>query len=239
LGKKHQVNGALINEFIYLVPKMWNNKRYWGIMLRHVKCAATLINDFDPAHFLHKWSTRNHDLYNKAGNNDQSARCQINPERAEESLTWLQNMARVGWQPDPNLGCGDMGFAEIFATKLDKFIKIVSDDGTCYLWDDTNHLWMHHNNKWIGNEVSNVLEKEFNAEMKKFNGMKLINVAKKLKATDKDMICILSYHGAMDVVHKVSSMLEDMDFLTKMNLQPNMMPICDRLVVDLQTGLTI
>jgi hypothetical protein len=144
----------------------------------------------------------------------------------------------VGWQPDPNLGRGDMGFAEIFATKSGKFIKIVSDDGTCYLWDDTNRLWMHRNNKWIGNKVSNVLEKEFKAEMKKFNSIKLIDVAKKLKATDKDMKRILSYRGAMDIVHKVSPMLEDMDFLTKMNLQPDMMPIRDGLVVDLWTGLT-
>jgi hypothetical protein len=212
LGKKYQVSGALINEFIYLVPKMWNDKRHWGIMLRHVKCAATLINDFDPTYFLHKWSMRNHDLYNEAGNNNQYARCQINSEMARESLTWLQNMARVGWQPDPNLGHGDMGFAEIFATKCSKFIKIVSDDGICYLWDDTNRFWMHRNNKWIGNNVSNVLEKEFKAEMKKFNGMKLIDVAKKLKATDKDMKRILSYRGAMDIVHKVSPMLEDMDF---------------------------
>jgi putative DNA primase/helicase len=97
---------------------------------------------------------------------------------------------------------------------------------------------MHRNNKWIGNKVSNVLKKEFKAEMKKFNGMKLIDVAKKLKATDKDMKHILSYRGAMDIVHKVSPLLEDMDFLTKMNLQPNMMPIRDRLIVDLQTGLT-
>jgi hypothetical protein len=74
---------------------------------------------------------------------------------------------------------------------------------------------MHHNNKWIGNEVSNVLEKEFKAEMKKFNGMKLIDVAKKLKATNKDMKRILSYRGAMDIVHKVSPMLEDIDFLTR------------------------
>jgi hypothetical protein len=88
---------------IYLVPKMWNDKRHWGIMLRYVKCAATLINDFDPAYFLHKWSMRNYDLYNEAGNNDQYARCQINPEMAGESLTWLRNMARVGWQPDPTL----------------------------------------------------------------------------------------------------------------------------------------
>jgi hypothetical protein len=42
-------------------------------------------------------------------------------------------MARVGWQQDPNLGYGDMGFVEIFATKYGKFIKIVSDDGICYL----------------------------------------------------------------------------------------------------------
>jgi Zn-finger protein len=112
-------------------------------------------------------------------------------------------MARVGWQPDPNLGRGDIGFAKIFATKCGKFIKIVSDDGTCYLWDDTNCLWMHRNNKWIGNEVSNVLEKEFKAEMKKFNGMKLIDVAKKLKATDKDIKRVLSYCRAMDIVHKV------------------------------------
>jgi hypothetical protein len=217
LGKKHQVSGALINEFIYLVPKMWNNKQHWGIMLLHVKCAATLINDFDPAYFLHNWSTRNHDLHNKAGNNDQYARRQINPEMAGESLTWLQNMAQVGWQPDPNLGCRDMGFAENFATKRGKFIKIVSDDGTYGMIQTTSGCTI--NNKWIGNKISNVLEKEFKAEMKKFNGIKLINIAKKLKMTNKDMKCVLSYHRAMDIVHKVSPMLEDMDFLTKMNLQ--------------------
>jgi hypothetical protein len=132
LGKKHQVSGALINEFIHLVPKMWNDKRHWGIMLQHVK-SATLVNDFDPAYFLHKWSARNQNLYNEAGNNDQYARCQINPETARESLTWLQNMARVGWFPDPNLGRGDMGFAELFAAKRGKFFKIVSSNGTCYL----------------------------------------------------------------------------------------------------------
>jgi hypothetical protein len=63
---------------------------------------------------------------------------------------------------------------------------------------------MHRNNKWIGNEVSNVLEKEFKVVMKKFNGIKLVDVAKKLKATDKDMKRVLSYPGAMDIVHKVS-----------------------------------
>jgi hypothetical protein len=54
---------------------MWNDKRHWGIMLRYIKCAATFINDFDPAYFLLKWSTKNHDLYNKAGNNGQYAKC--------------------------------------------------------------------------------------------------------------------------------------------------------------------
>jgi putative DNA primase/helicase len=69
--------------------------------------------------------------------------------------------------------------------------------------------------------------------------MKLVNVAKKLKATDKDMKRVLSYCGAIDIVHKVSPLLEDMDFLTKMNLQPDMMPIRDGLVIDLRTGLTM
>jgi hypothetical protein len=63
-----------------------------------------------------------------------------------------------------------MGFAEIYAAKRGKFIKIVSDDGTCYLWDDSTCLWMHHNNKWIGNKVSHVLEKEFRVQMKKYRG---------------------------------------------------------------------
>jgi hypothetical protein len=80
--------------------------------------------------------------------------------------------------------------------------------------------------------------KEFKAEMKKFDGIKLIDVAKKLKATNKDKKHILSYCKTMDIVHKISPMLEDMNFLTKMKLQPDMMPICDALVVDLQTGIT-
>jgi hypothetical protein len=239
LGEKHLVSGALLNDFIHLVPHLWTDKHHWGIMLGHVKCAATLVNDFNSDFFLHKWRAENTALYNKEGNNDQYARCQIKPEAAGESLTWLRNMARAGWQSDPNLGRGDMGWAEIFAGKRGQFIKIVSDDGTCYLWDDTNRLWIHCNNKWIGNEVSNVLEKEFKAEMKKFNGMNvIIDVTKKLKTIDKDMKRVLSYHGAMDVVNKVSPLLEDMDFMARMNIQPDMMPIRDGLIVDLRTGLT-
>jgi putative DNA primase/helicase len=147
-------------------------------------------------------------------------------------------MAIAGWNPDPNLGRRDMGFAEIFAAKRGKFIKIVSDDGTCYLWDDSTRLWMHCNNKWIGNEVSHVLEKEFRVQMKKYRGMNVVDVAKKLETTDREMRKVLSYRGAMDIVNKVSPLLEDMDFLSKMNLQPDMMPICDGLVVSLRTGLT-
>jgi phage/plasmid-associated DNA primase len=97
---------------------------------------------------------------------------------------------------------------------------------------------MHRNNKWIGNEVSNVLEKQFISEMKKYKGMNIVDVAKKLKTTDREMKRVLSYRGAMDIVNKVLPMLEDMDFLTKMNLQPDMMPIRDGLVVDLKTELT-
>jgi hypothetical protein len=63
---------------------------------------------------------------------------------------------------------------------------------------------MHCNNKWIGNEVSNVLEKEFKAKMKKFSGIKVIDMTKKLRAVAKDMKWVLSYHGAMDIVNKVS-----------------------------------
>lgn len=163
LGQKREVSGKLINEFIRLVPKLWNGKRHWGIMLKYVKCAASLVNNFDPAYFLHKWSARNKDLYNETGNNDQYARCQIDPECAGESLTWLRNMATKGYTPDPNLARGDMGLAEIFAAKVGNNIKIVGDDvsssgNTCYLWDNTSRLWIHRNNKWIGNEVSKHLE---------------------------------------------------------------------------------
>jgi phage/plasmid-associated DNA primase len=42
----------------------------------------------------------------------------------------------------------------------------------------------------------------------------------------------------MDIVNKISPMLEDLAFITKINLQPDLLPIHAGLVVDLQTGET-
>jgi hypothetical protein len=120
-------------------------------MLKYIKSAATLIDNFNQEYFLHDWSAQNKELYNATGYNDCWARCQT--EEAGVALTWLRNKAEIGFKPDPNLFRGDMGLAKIFASKVGSTIKLVSDDGTCYIWDDAARLWVHRNNKWIGNEV--------------------------------------------------------------------------------------
>jgi P4 family phage/plasmid primase-like protien len=238
LGTDCAVNGALINEFIHLVPKLWTGKRHWGIMLRHVKCAAMLAKDFDPAYFLHEWSARSKELYNKDGNDNQYARCQVNQETAGESLTWLRNMAARGFTADSNLSRGDMGLAEIFAAKVSDNIKIVRDDATCYLWDDSKRLWMLRNNRWIGCEVSKHLEKVINSRIKLLKGMHIIDVEPEMKECRKKKEKVLSHRGSMDIVNKAFPLLEDKDFITKINLQPDLLPICGGLVINLRTGET-
>eukprot|EP01127_Copromyxa_protea_P007276 TRINITY_DN171_c0_g1_i5.p1 TRINITY_DN171_c0_g1~~TRINITY_DN171_c0_g1_i5.p1 ORF type:complete len:430 (-),score=50.68 TRINITY_DN171_c0_g1_i5:3118-4407(-) len=148
LSSEYPVNGALLNTFIKLTPAKWAGARHWGIMLKQVKTAAALADDFDPKYFLHEWSARAATLYNEQGNNDRYARCQVD-NGAGEALTWLRNMAARGFKPDPNLFRGDMGLAEIFAGRVGDTIKIVSADGTCYMWDESLSLWKHRNNKWL------------------------------------------------------------------------------------------
>eukprot|EP01127_Copromyxa_protea_P015045 TRINITY_DN427_c0_g1_i13.p1 TRINITY_DN427_c0_g1~~TRINITY_DN427_c0_g1_i13.p1 ORF type:complete len:253 (+),score=38.88 TRINITY_DN427_c0_g1_i13:1027-1785(+) len=97
LGADSEVNGELLNTFIRLVPAMWADKRHWGIMLKHVKTAANLANDFDPEYFLHEWSAKDKSTYNAEGNNDKYASCQVDPD-AGSSLTWLRNMAAAGYR---------------------------------------------------------------------------------------------------------------------------------------------
>jgi P4 family phage/plasmid primase-like protien len=229
------VNGKLINEFIQLVPKFWADKRHWDIMLKHVKCAASLANDFEPKYFLHKWSAKNKELYNEAGNNNRYERCRVDPATAGESLTWLRNRATSGYMPDSNLSRGDMGFAEMFATSAGESIKIAGN-GDCYSWDDSSRLWVPRSNKWIGNEVSWKLEHIINRRMKLLRAITSVDVAGELKQCGQKKEKVLSYRGAMDVVNKVTPMLEDAEFITRINLQPDLLPIRDGLVVDLRTG---
>jgi len=91
-------------------------------------------------------------------------------------------MATKGFTTNPNLSRGDMGLAEIFASKAGNNIKIVNDDATCYLWDDSVRLWVLRNNKWIGNEV--------------LSGMQIVDVASELKEYRKKKEKVLSYRGA-------------------------------------------
>ena len=68
--------------------------------------------------------------------------------------------------------------------------------------------------------------------------MQVVDVASELKEICKKMTSVLSYRGSMDIVNKVSPLLEDSDFITKINLQPDLLPISAGLVVDLRTGNT-
>lgn len=236
LNKDYTLSGVLINEFIYLLPQLWADKRHWGITLKHIKSAATLVNDFDPAYFLHTWSAKNAELYNKEGNENHYARCQADPASAGESLTWLRNLAAGGYAADENLTRGELGMAEIFAEIVGDSIKIVGDNP--YLWDNSSRLWKQRNNKWIGNEVSEQLEKVINRRIKLLRGLKVIDTADELYYYELKRVKVLSYRGAMDIVNKVSPMLEDAEFITKINLQPDLLPIRGGLVVDLKTGIT-
>ncbi len=238
LGESRVVSGALIDEFIRLLPALWSDKKHWYFTLKQVKTAAGLVNDFDPKYFLHEWSAKSKDLYNEAGNNDQYARCQVDPAAAGSSITWLRNKAGLSLIPDPNLSRGDLGLAEIFSELAADKIKVISNDGSCYLWDDNLRLWQLRGNKWIGNEVSRELEKVYLEHAKKLKCMKVVDVAKSLKSWEKKIDNILKYRGAMDVVHKAMPMLEDTNFIKKINLQPDLLPIRGGLVVDLQTGET-
>jgi P4 family phage/plasmid primase-like protien len=237
LGKNQKVNGALINAFIRSMPKRWADKRHWGIMTRNVKCAATLASDFDPAFYLHDWSAQDDALYNKEGNDDYYARCQIDVAKAGESLTWLRNMAGRRQVVDPDFYRGDMGLADIFANISGGNIKVVSDDASAYLWDESSFLWKLRNNKWIGNEISVRLERHIDLQLavvrETYKGITVDHIVKDLGRIKKQ---IMSHSGAMAVVHKASPLLEDMDFITKINLQPDLLPIKDGLVVDLKTG---
>jgi hypothetical protein len=205
-------------------------------MLKYIKSAATLIDNFNQEYFLHDWSAQNKELYNTTGNNDCWSRCQT--EEAGEALTWLQNKAEIGFKPDPNLFRGDMGLAEIFASKVGNTIKLVSDDGTYYIWDEAARRWVHRNNKWIGNEVSQRLEKVIKSRTALLRKIPFADALGEMKLLQKTEAQVLSYRGTMDIVNKVSTMLEDLAFITKINLQPDLLPICAGLVVDLRTGKT-
>ena len=232
-GKEQEVSGALINDFIYLLPSKWADKRHWSIVLKHVKSAATLTTDFLPEYFLHKWSAKDNASYNKEGNDRKWYGCQT--DSPGQSLTWLRNLAQSCYTPDVNLLRGDLGMANIFASKTNS-IKIVDNDCSCYIWDDNLKLWMHRNSKWIGNEVSSTLEKVINERMEILRGLTAIDVKRETKYHNRHLYKILSYRGSMDVVNKVSPMLEDLDFIKKINLQPDLLPIQNGSVVDLRTG---
>lgn len=231
-----KVNADTINDFLQLMSPTLAGKYQWREVLINVKTAATLCADFNPHYFLHVWSAQNKECYDKDGNDDRYNRLNVDETRAGHSLTWLSKRAMHAFYANPNLTRGDMGLAEIFADYARDKIKIVSDDEDCYLWNEEKRLWTHCNKKWIGNEVSRYLEKVINDTLKKFRGLKVVSADGFIKQSNKILTRVLSYRGAMDIVAKVSPLLEDKNFITSINLNPDLIPVRGGKVVDLSTG---
>jgi len=191
-----------------------------------------LASDFDPAYFLHEWSAISAELYDRTGNDDRWARCLVLPPGAGEAITWLRNMAQVGYAA-PGLSRGDMGLAELFVASTSG-IKIVGAE--CYMWDDATKLWTLRDDGWIGNEVSRVLERIIDRRIALLNKLAFIDATADIKDCRAKKERVLSYRGSMDIVRKASPLLQDHDFITKINLQPDLLPARDATVIDLRTG---
>lgn len=243
-SRRRLVDGAFINELISTLSSLWSDKSHWFHTLTQVKAAAQLVEDFKPEYFLHEWSARNQSLYNKQGNDDRYNRCRVNLADAGFALTWLRNRATGDSRVDDNLYRGDLGLAEIFVDTAADRIKVVSDDGSCYLWDDKLRLWKSCGNKWVRNEVSRELEGVYLEQIRKLQGIRCEDkdakeaIAKEIKRLSKAKTTILCDRPAISVVNKAIPFLEDKDFIKRINLQPDLMPIQGGLVVNLQTGET-
>lgn len=243
-GGNPVVDGTLIDTFISFLPSLWCDKKHWFFTLKQVKTAALLVADFDPRYFLHTWSKQNETSYNEAGNNDRYTRCQTNPQHAGAALTWLKDKAVRALEIDKNLSRnGDLGLSLVFAEIAAGSIK-VTNDGSCYLWDTTSCLWQHHNSAWVGNEIRHKLSGLYLEHVEKLRRVKsndantMERIAKKIKQWDARRERIMNYRPAMDVMRVVLPMLEDEEFINQINLQPDLLPIKDGLVVDLRTGQT-
>jgi P4 family phage/plasmid primase-like protien len=245
-GIEYPVNGALINSFIEQLPTTRAEGDTWKKTLWRVKSAAQLADDFDPHYFLHVWSAQDKKGYNKEDNDAKYLKCDVRVEDAGPCLTWLKNRASVKDETVTNLSRGDYGLALIFKELAGNNIKIVSSDGTCYLWDDKSCLWENRDCAWIGNQVSERLEPVFmerithleNALDKATEESLQKALMTQIKTMQARKEKIMNYRPAMDVVYKARPMLTDVDFITKINLQPDLLPIKGGLVVDLRTGET-
>jgi P4 family phage/plasmid primase-like protien len=246
LGRACDVSSRLINDFISMLPLQWTRGNRWKITLKHVKAAALLVDDFNPHYFLHEWSANDKESYDKDGNNNQYMRCKVALKDAGRGITWLRNRATARNAIATNLSRGDYGLALIFSELASDTIKIVSADCTCYLWNDASRLWLLRDSAWIGNEVSTMLEPIYVERIGELgallNNTTVEAVQKELEKQIRVLLTkkerIMNTRPALDVVHKARPMLTDMDFITKINLQPDLLPIKDGLVVDLCTGET-
>jgi putative DNA primase/helicase len=245
-GADCTVNCELINGFIKFLPSFWAGKTGWGITLKNVKAAALLTEDFDPHYFLHEWSAQDEKMYNENGNNRRYNKCKADISEAGAALTWLKNIACASDEITANLYRGDYGLALIFKNLAGDKIKIVSKDGTCYLWDDDSRLWEYHDVAWIGNEVSVKLEVVYENQISLLTARweaardeeAKKNLEKQIGALKQRKERIMDYRPAMDVVHKARRMLTDKGFIERINLQHDLLPIKGGLVVDLRTGET-
>lgn len=162
LGGTPIVCGDLINTFIKFLPLTWGNRSRWFFTLTQVKTAALLVDGFDPTFFLHVWSAQNEDLYNKAGNDDRYARCIVSRHDAGVAITWLRNKAASSLALDVRLAKGtDRSLAKAFASLASDRIKVLSENGTCFMWNEKLRLWKLKSGKWIEDKISSWLSKAY------------------------------------------------------------------------------
>lgn len=244
VGGETVICGALLMSFIKLLPLIWGDKGHWFFTLKQVKTAALLAPDFDPAYFLHEWSAQHKNLYNPHNNDRIYASCRVEHCNAGYAITWLRNKAHKELILDDCLVNGhDLNLARVIADATVGRIKVVDDDGTCYMWDEKIRVWQYRSSKWIANEISCVLENLYERYLEKLKLVHLDNkkssdkIEKKTRRYKAELARVCSHRTAMNVLYKSIPWLEDKDFIKKINLQPDLLPIAGGLVVDLQTGI--
>ena len=149
------------------------------------------------------------------------------------------------WQAaKADIFANDQGFMRIFVKEYKDKIAVVSTkmNGYCYMWNETTRLWLKRENLFINSEIADFLEKYINKY--RIHLIKCIesftDKSKKaqleLELDNVTKVLIKVRSSSRNTYEKVLTKLYVEKFEENLNKITYLLPIRDKLAVDLRTG---
>ncbi len=135
-----------------------------------------------------------------------------------------------------NIFKDDLGLSAIYCEYKKDIVKIINENGQGYYYDIMSALWIEKDSTFFIKDVMVFLSDHIGRAIEKYNReVKSDESVKKLGELVKILKQVRKINNCKSVFEACKSQLMDIQFKSKLNVEPNLLPIKENKVIDLKT----